>query len=141
MTLSDLRVGEACAVLNGQQSSTFAARVTAILGEDIHVFVPEKNANHVYSRHDGRARLNSNATLTTVDDWRVRVLIARRTFHDLHRYTVAATKRFHQDPTPGNAAALQSAVHEWREYVLTHPDPLALRVDSIEEYQRLSPIS
>lgn len=134
MTLSDLQVGDTAAVLNGRLSSVFSCKVRAIVADDIHVYVPEKDAHQVYDRETGESRNSSHAILVTQDDKRAELLSIRRNFQDMHKRVMFATKRFHEDPSPGNGMALTDAVHTWREFSLLTPEPEALLAESIPDY-------
>ncbi|WNN95075.1 hypothetical protein SEA_MAGRITTE_124 [Microbacterium phage Magritte] len=142
MTLSDLREGDSVSVLNGRQNSVFDAEVVAIIGEDIHVFVVEKDVRQVYDRTTGRATgiLKTGVAFSTLvphDDWRAVVLRARQQFKQMHQRVIVATKRFRDNPTLDNDDRLRRAVAAWSTFVATAPDDNAIRADSIEEYQRL----
>ena len=134
MALADPQVGDKVAVLNGRQNSVFEAEIREVDADGILVYVPEKDAFQVYHRATGKAVGASRAELVEHLDWRARVLRNRRAHQELHMRVVAAVKRFHETPTPGNAAALQGAVHEWREFVAQVSDKLSLQVRDIQEY-------
>lgn len=134
MALADPRVGDKVAVLNGRQNSVFEAEIRGVDADRILVYVKEKDAFQEYHRATGAAVGASRAELVEHLDWRAQVLRTRRTHQELHMQAVAAVKRFRESPTPGNAASLQGAVHEWREFVAQVSDKLALRVGDIQEY-------
>lgn len=134
MSLSDLRVGDTAAVLNGRLSSVFFCKVTDIVADDIHVYVPEKDAQQVYDRETGESRNSSHAILVTRDDKRAELLSIRRDFQDLHKRVMLATKRFHEDPSIPNGQALLEYVHVWHEFARFSPEPEALLAESIPDY-------
>jgi|SRR6478735_1680312 len=131
----DISPGDELWVINGHQTSAFEANVVEVGERTIVATVPEKHGDQklFFSRNSGQAVVGGSF-LARDDDWRVKVILDRKDHAQWHEKIIQLTAAYKKDPTAENGYALTDAVEDWRTFVTTEADPVALRVDSVDEY-------